>query len=80
MNDELKMQNDELRKMVDALSGDRDKKATILANKIRSKLQIEYDDFMSAVDMPMSIELGENLRDQMKNIFKALEKLGIKFE
>ena len=37
MNDELKMQNDELRKMVDALSGDRDKKATILANKIRSK-------------------------------------------
>ena len=48
--------------------------------KSGQKLQIEYDDFMSAVDMPMSIELGENLRDQMKNIFKALEKLGIKFE
>lgn len=71
---------EDLSKMADALSGDDNKKVTVLTNKIKSGLQIEYKDFMDAVQMPMSVDLGENLREQLKNIFRALEKLGIRFE
>lgn len=75
----LEKKIDSLEKMVNALSSDRDKKAMILANKIKSRLQIEYTDFMDAVDIPMTVELGENMREQLKNIFRALERLGINF-
>ena len=76
----LENQIESLEKMIDALTGNNSKQVTILANKIKSGLQIEYTDFQDALEIPMTIELGENLREQLKNIFRVLKKLGIEFE
>lgn len=49
-------------------------------NRIAGQIKIEYQDFKSAEDMEMSIDLGENLRLQMQVIFDIFEKEGIKFD
>lgn len=49
-------------------------------NRITRQIKIEYQDFKSAEDMEMSIDLGENLRLQMQAIFDIFEKEGIKFD
>lgn len=49
-------------------------------NRIARQIKIEYQDFKSAEDMEMSIDLGENLRLQMQVIFDIFEKEGIKFD
>ncbi len=46
-------------------------------NAVASKLKSEYRDFMDSIDMEMSIDLGENLRYQLKSVFKILSKAGI---
>ena len=48
-----------------------------LLNSIASKLKCEYIDFKSAKNMPMTVDLGENLRDQINTIFQLLKKNGI---
>lgn len=48
-----------------------------LLNSIASKLKCEYIDFKSAKNMPMTVDLGENLRVQINTIFQLLEKNGI---
>ena len=48
-------------------------------NRIAGQIKIEYQDFKSAEDMEMSIDLGENLRLQMQAIFDIFEKEGIRF-
>ena len=47
--------------------------------RIKSKLKIEYQDFMSAKDTEMSIDLGENMRDQLAAIFRILQSEGVTF-
>jgi len=49
-------------------------------NMIASKLKGEYCDFKDALEMEMDVELGENMRQQMKEIFKILSKNGIDIE
>ena len=49
-------------------------------NRIAGQIKIEYQDFKSAEDMEMSIDLCENLRLQMQAIFDIFEKEGIKFD
>lgn len=49
-------------------------------NRIARKIKTEYQDFKSAEDMEMSMDLGENLRLQMQAIFDIFEKEGIKFD
>ena len=49
-------------------------------NRIARQIKIEYQDFKSAEDMEMSIDLGENLRLQMQAILDIFEKEGIKFD
>lgn len=46
-------------------------------NAIAEKLKIEYIDYMSIDDKEPSIELCDNLKWQIKTIFKILEKEGI---
>lgn len=48
-------------------------------NRIASQIKTEYQDFKSAENTEMSIDLGENMRDQLKNIFAIFEKEGIAF-
>lgn len=49
-------------------------------NRIAKALAIEYEDFASAKDMPMTLALGENLRSQLAQVFKILEREGIHFQ
>ena len=74
-----KLQND-LKKHIDILNifeknAQTSKKE--LLNSIASKLKCEYMDFKSAKNIPMTVDLGENLRDQINTIFQLLEKNGI---
>lgn len=48
--------------------------------RISRELKFEYQDFVSAEDFEMTIDLGENMREQLKNIFRIFEKEGISFK
>ncbi|MCL2128881.1 MAG: hypothetical protein FWH35_00810 [Treponema sp.] len=64
----------------DILRSQIDAQKDIILNKISGDLKIEYKDFLTAVDCPMDIALGENMRDQLKAVFSILKKHEIKFE
>lgn len=66
--------------MAEVLSRDRNKQADELLQKLASKIRIEYRDFVDALDVPMSCDLGENLRLQLQSIFDILEKGGMKIK
>jgi septal ring factor EnvC (AmiA/AmiB activator) len=68
---------DQRDQMIEALSRDRSKQTYEQANRLASQLKVEYDDFKSAENSEMSTELGENMREQLKNIFDILAKSGI---
>ncbi len=66
--------------MSEVLSRDRSRQADESLQRIASKIKVEYRDFMDAVDTPMTVDLGENLRLQLMSIFEILEKGGMKIE
>ncbi len=65
-------------KMEAFLSRDSAKQADEFLQRIASKIRVEFRDFQDARDIPMSKDLGENLRLQLNNIFSVLENSGIK--
>ena len=67
-------------KMADVLSRDRSKQADETLQRLASKIKVEYRDFTDALDVPMSCDLGENLRLQLQSIFDILEKGGMKIK
>lgn len=66
--------------MAEVLSRDRSKQADESLQRLASKIRVEYRDFVDALDVPMSCDLGENLRLQLQSIFDILEKGGMKFK
>lgn len=48
-------------------------------SRIRNRLKTEYQDFISAKSMEMSIDLGENMRDQLAEVFSILQSEGVEF-
>ena len=46
-------------------------------NRIASALKMQYKDFISSLDMPMTEELFLNYRDTIADVFKILKKNGI---
>ena len=68
------------RQMIEALSRDRAKQSDVLVNRLASKLKVEYRDFKDAESLPMDPDLGENMREQLKNIFSILSEAGIPLE
>ncbi len=68
------------RQMMEALSRDRAKQSDVLVNRLASKLKVEYRDFKDAESLPMDPDLGENMREQLKNIFSILSEAGIPLE
>lgn len=64
-------------KITEVLSRDRTKQSDETLHRMASKIRIEYRDFQDAVDVPMSCDLGENLRLQLQSIFDILEKGGM---
>ena len=67
-------------KMSELLSRDRSKQADEVLQRMASKIGVEYRDFQDAVAIPMSCDLGENLRLQLQSIFDILEKGGMKIK
>lgn len=67
-------------KMADVLSRDRNKQADETLQRVASKIKVEYRDFIDAVEVPMSCDLGENLRLQLQSVFDILEKGGMKIK
>lgn len=67
-------------KMAEVLSRDRSKQADESLQRLASKIRVEYQDFVDALGVPMSCDLGENLRLQLQSIFDILEKGGMKFK
>lgn len=47
------------------------------AKRLASELRVEYRDYVDAADLPMDADLGENMREQLKNIFAILSNNGI---
>lgn len=48
-------------------------------NKLSSKLRLEYQDFKDILSEEMTVDLGENLRAQLENIFRLLKQEGMNF-
>jgi myosin heavy subunit len=67
-------------KLADILSRDRAKQSEEVLNRLAAKLRVEYRDFLDAESMPMSVDLGENMRLQLKSIFDILKKNGLNLE
>lgn len=67
-------------KMAEVLSRDRSKQADESLQRLASKIRVEYRDFVDALDVPISCDLGENLRLQLQSIFDILERGGMKFK
>ena len=63
--------------LIEMLRRDRSKQGDEAQKRISSKLKTYYEDFLDAEALEMSIELGENIRDQMGEIFKILNSSGI---
>ena len=67
-------------KMSEVLSRDRSKQAEESLQRIASNIKVEYRDFKDALDAPMTVDLGENLRLQLMSIFEILQKGGMKID
>ena len=66
--------------MADVLSRDRSRQADETLQRLASKIRVEYRDFTDAMDIPMSCDLGENLKLQLQSVFDILEKGGMKIK
>ena len=66
--------------MIDLLQREQSRKAEIALNVIADRLRSEYQEFQTALDLPMDVDLGENMRLQLKKLFTILERNGVKFD
>jgi hypothetical protein len=66
--------------MIEALSRDRAKQSDEQLHRLASTLKVEYRDFKDAETLTMDCDLGENIREQLKNVFSILIKAGIKLD
>ena len=66
-------------KLIEILRTSGQKEIEIFTNKLAANLRVDYRDFHDADKMPMTVDLGENMRLQLENVFKVLQKCGIKF-
>jgi len=90
LNDKLKIMEHEISRLNEVIerqesvlsvySADKQNAQVEQLNIIASKLRPEYLDFKNAINMSMSLDLGENLRQQLLSIFKILSKCGVDIE
>jgi len=71
---------EERAKLADMLSRDRTKQSEEVLKRLAAKLRVEYRDFLDAETLPMSSDLGENMRLQLKSVFDILKKNGLSLE
>lgn len=80
MSSEIEAKDQEISQrtqMTEALSRDRAKQFDEQLHRLASKLKVEYRDFKDAETLTMDCDLGENMREQLKNVFSILSKAGI---
>jgi Skp family chaperone for outer membrane proteins len=58
---------------------DKDIQNDAAKRKLASELSVEYRDFLSTLDVNMTVELGENMKGQITTIFSILKKYGVSF-
>lgn len=63
--------------MVEILRRDKDKQSDETVKRIASRLRTYYMDYKDAISLEMSTDLGENMRDQLGEVFKILQDAGI---
>ena len=63
--------------LIEMLRRDRSKQGDEAQRRLASKLRSYYEDYLDAETIEMSVELGENMRDQMGEIFKILSSAGL---
>lgn len=63
---------------ISRLKNGQENKTKFAMNRLGASLRGEYKDYLSAEGVPMSPQLGENLRKQLKRIFEIMLKAGIK--
>lgn len=68
------------KKIGEMVSRDNSKQYEEFINRISSKLKVEYRDYKDAEDIEMNVDLGENMRLQLKAVFDILESNGIKMK
>lgn len=66
--------------MMEALSRDRSRQSDEQLKRLSSSLKVEYRDYKDAEALAMDCDLGENMREQLKNIFAILIKAGIELD
>ena len=76
LSDKIVRQGD----VINVYDEDKQKQKGELVNQIASSLKTIYQDFQSAKDMEMDIDLGENMRDSVDDIFRKLKKFGVDIE
>lgn len=63
--------------LIEMLRRDRSKQSDESQKRIASKLRSYYADYVDAQGLEMSVDLGENMRDQLGEVFKILMSAGI---
>lgn len=71
---------EKLKTVISVYSEDKQNSMDGQLNAIASKLKTEYSEFKDALDLEMTVEIGEILRDQLMRVFKILSKAGIDIE
>ena len=74
---ELEAEIADRKKEVDILEREIEYQKKVQLAKIAGNIQVEYDDFKTATDIEMTVDLGENMRIQLKSIFRILKKAGV---
>ena len=64
------------RELVDMLDQDKARQGDEAMTRIARKLRVEYQDYQDAVGMDMNVDLGENMRLQLGEVFKILKENG----
>ncbi|WP_031548899.1 hypothetical protein [Oribacterium sp. FC2011] len=86
-NIELEINNKELAdrvnrqvNVIDIYDQDKANTKDEIQNQIATGLKKIFEDYKSAENMQMTIDLGENMRDSLDDIFRKLKKMGIDIE
>lgn len=75
----LKDQLSESKQMLTILKSDAAKREGEASKRLSRQLATDYEDFMDAQDLEMTIDLGENMRLQLESVFSILKSSGIEF-
>lgn len=78
--DQKKQEIEAQSKLNEMVGRDFERQLEEFTNRLSSKLKVDYKDLMDIISIDMTVELGENMRLQLLNVFEILQKNGIIFK